>query len=141
MDSTSAADLTVRSPWLRVFARLHGWFYVLGGIWPVVSPRTFQALTAPKMDFWLAQTVGLVLAVIGVVVLLAARERHLTKEIALLAGGVALVIGLVDLYGVTQPRTTSAYLLDAPAEFVLAAIWAVAWWRAPSPAATRRPPR
>lgn len=42
-------------------------FYVLTGIWPSLSMSTFEAVTGPKTDDWLVQTVGVLILVIGVV--------------------------------------------------------------------------
>jgi hypothetical protein len=39
-------------------ALLQGGYFLFTGIWPLVSRRTFEAVTGPKKDFWLAQTVG-----------------------------------------------------------------------------------
>mgnify|MGYP003293179536 CR=1 FL=1 len=42
-----------------------GGFYVLSGVWPLVSMRTFELVTGPKTDDWLVRMVGLLAAVIG----------------------------------------------------------------------------
>lgn len=122
------------SPFLRVrladrLARFQGWFYLTTGLWPLGSPGTFQRVTGTKLDFWLAQTVGLLLAAFGAVLLLAARGGRLTKELALLGALQAAVLAGVDLYCVAQPRTTPAYLLDGVLEAGLVAGWLLVWRR------------
>lgn len=107
----------------RSLARIQGWFYLITGAWPLVSGDSFQAVTGFKADFWLAQTVGLLLAVSGAVLLMAARHGRITPEIRWLAAGEAVVLGLVDLYCVHQPRTTRVYWLDAIVEAALVIGW------------------
>lgn len=111
----------------RLLAQLQGWYYIAGGAWPLISPGTFQAVTGDKVEFWLVITVALHLVIIGGVLILAARGGRITREIALLGGATALMLAIVDVYCVTEPRTTRAYYLDALAEFGLAVLWAFAF--------------
>lgn len=108
---------------LRVVGTVHGWYYIVTGAWPLLSSGTFQLVTGPKQDLWIAQTVGLLLVVCGGVLALAARANRITSEIVLLAVGLAVTLGIVDLICVRQPRTTWAYLLDAPVELAFAVGW------------------
>jgi len=114
------------STWI---ARLQGWFYLLSGIWPLISGHTFQAVTGYKADFWLAQTVGLLLAITGVVLILAARASRITREIKLLGTLQSAALMVVDLYCVSQPRTTWSYLLDAVVELGFVAGWCLSGLR------------
>lgn len=104
-------------------ARAQGWFYLLSGVWPLLSAGTFQAVTGYKADFWLAQTVGLLLAITGVVLILAARANRITREIKLLGALQAAALMAVDFYCVFQPRTTWSYLLDAGVELGFVIAW------------------
>jgi hypothetical protein len=52
-------------------ALAQGAYYLLTGVWPLLSLRTFELVTGPKTDDWLVRTVGVlvlavVLAVLGV---------------------------------------------------------------------------
>jgi cytochrome b subunit of formate dehydrogenase len=120
----SALPLAVR------LGRLQGWFYFTTGIWPLVAGSSFQVVTGVKADFWLAQTVGALLAISGAVLWRAAKLNRITPEIMLLAAGQAAVLAVADVYGVFQPGTTPVYLLDAVVEATLVAGWARAWRRA-----------
>jgi hypothetical protein len=132
-DSSFLSNTPVRpgeSFWLLVFlARLQGGFYLVTGIWPLLAPQSFQFVTGGKLDFWLAQTVGALIAITGIVLILAARRAAISAEIALLAALQAVALGIIDLYCVSLPRTTAVYLLDAGVEFAFAAVWAWGWWR------------
>jgi ABC-type Fe3+-siderophore transport system permease subunit len=108
-------------------ARIQGWFYLLTGVWPLASANSFQLVTGFKADFWLAQTVGWLLAVSGAVMLHAARARRVTPEIIGLGAGQAFVLALMDIYAVFQPSATPVYLLDVVVEAALIAGWLRVW--------------
>lgn len=112
-----------------LIARIQGWFYLFSGAWPLLHRDSFEAVTGPKTDFWLVRTVGLLLCVSGGVMLLAARARRVTREIALLGVLQAAALLVVDLVCVFEPRTTPIYLLDAMAETALIAGWRFSWRR------------
>lgn len=111
---------------IRFLAMAHGAFYAVSGLWPVVHLSSFLALTGPKRDAWLAQTVGALLAVTGIALLLAARHRRLGPEWALLAGGQAAALAIVDVVMVARDRIAAIYLLDALVEGALVLAWVVA---------------
>ena len=103
-----------------------GIYYLVTGIWPLVSIRTFQWVTGPKYDRWLVKTVGVLVAVIGGVLTMAGLRRQTTREIALLAAGSAAGLTAIDVVYVARKRISPIYLLDAVAEVVLIAGWLVA---------------
>ena len=108
---------------LRIVGRIQGYFYIVTGAWSLIGPRSFQIVTGFKADFWIAQTVGAILALIGLVILLAVRARRITREIVVLGAGCALILGIADVLCVFAPRTTHAYWLDAVAEIAFAIAW------------------
>ena len=106
-----------------VLAQVQGAYYLASGAWPLISPSSFQRVTGQKLEYWLVETVGLLLMVSGAALLLAGRASRVTREIALLGAGTAVVLGGVDIYCVFEPRTTRAYWLDAVLELALVAAW------------------
>ncbi len=103
---------------------VQGAFYVVSGLWPVVHPRSFEAVTGKKKERWLAQTTGALIAAIGVALLAGARERSRTAKTLGIAS--ALVLGGADLAFVGQRRISPVYLGDAAAEAALVATWLLA---------------
>ncbi len=97
--------------------------YILTGVWPWLSMRTFLKVTGPKEDLWLVKTVGALVTVVGVVLGLAVRRRRVTPEIALLGAGSAGALAGVDALFVAQGRIPPVYLLDMVGELVLVAGW------------------
>jgi len=95
-----------------------GWIYVVAGLWPLVSLRTFEMVTGPKVDHWLVRTVGLLTVVVGAVIVRARRRARVTPEIVLLASGVAASYVVIDAYYALAGRISPIYLADAAMELV-----------------------
>lgn len=110
-------------------ALIQGAYFLVTGIWPLIDIDSFQSVTGPKTDLWLVRTVAVLVTVIGVVLVAAARRRYAGPEIALLAVGSALGLAAIDLIYVLSRTIPPIYLADAGAELGLAAGWAVAWRR------------
>ncbi|MCG6497775.1 hypothetical protein [Kitasatospora sp. A2-31] len=105
-------------------ARAQGLFNLVGGLWPVLSLRTFEAVYGAKTDRWLQRTNGALLASTGISLLLAepgsAGVRH-ARRVGL---GSALTLLTADAVYVPLRRIPATYLLDAAKE----AAWVAAWW-------------
>ncbi|MFF8606849.1 hypothetical protein ACF06X_12995 [Streptomyces sp. NPDC015346] len=107
-------------------ARLHGWFHVVTGVWPLIHRRSFERITGPKADVWLLQTVSGLLVVIGGTQIRAARTETGTALARTLGTGAAVTLFLIDVSYATPGRIRRVYLLDA----VFQALWLTAWQRA-----------
>ena len=102
-------------------------YYMATGVWPLVSPRSFQAVTGRKHDFWLAQTAGVLIAVTGLTLAVASREGSLRSATArTLAIGSAAGLAAVDVVFVARRRISPIYLADAVAELGIVAGWLAA---------------
>jgi hypothetical protein len=112
---------------LSMVAIGQGGFYLVTGIWPLLSIRSFEWVTGPKRDRWLVKTVGVLIAVIGGVTALAGQRKCVTPEIALLAGGSAAGLATIDVVYVRRGRIRPIYLLDAISEVGLIVAWLLAW--------------
>ncbi len=98
-------------------------YYVITGIWPMVSRRGFEAVTGRKTDFWLVRMVGWLVLVIGVVLGRANHKERLTPEIKLLSMGSALSLGGVSLWYAAKRRVSWIYAADTAAELVILYGW------------------
>jgi hypothetical protein len=110
---------------LPMVALAQGTFYLATGLWPLIDIDSFQAVTGPKTDLWLVRTVGVLVAVIGAVLMTAARRRLPGAEITLLAIGSALGLTAIDIIYVLSRTIPPVYLADAGAEIGFAAGWAL----------------
>ncbi len=110
-----------------VLSQVQGWFYLVTGIWPLLAGTSFQRVTGFKVDFWLAQTVGVLLAISGLILILAGRRGRVTPEIKLMALLQAGSLAVADVYCIQKPNTTPVYLVDALAEIGLVIAWLFVW--------------
>src|SRR3954470_20255740 len=81
---------------------VQGIYYLVTGVWPLVSIETFQMVTGRKTDHlvtgreadhWLVMTVGVLITAIACTLLVAACRRKYPVEVAVLA--VASALGLI----------------------------------------------
>ncbi|MBE2320619.1 hypothetical protein DVA67_031960 [Solirubrobacter sp. CPCC 204708] len=91
-------------------------YYLGTGLLPFVSRRAFEAVTGPKREWWLVQTVGAVVTVVGGTVASAAARRRVTPEVLGLAAGSAASLAAIDVVYVARGRIAPSYLLDAAAQ-------------------------
>jgi hypothetical protein len=111
--------------WMKHVWLGQGIYYLISGIWPLVSIRTFELVTGPKFDVWLVHTVGLFLIVIGVTLLSAGKNRRVTFEIFLVGLGSAVALGAIDVVYALKGRISPIYLLDALVEIAFAGLWII----------------
>jgi hypothetical protein len=102
-----------------------GGYYVLTGIWPIVSPGTFQLVLGPKVDMWLAQVLGAVLCVPGTILLRASYKNRMTHDAYWMAIGVMVVLIASDVILVSCGIVRTIYLADAAVQFIILIIFTV----------------
>jgi len=110
---------------VRRILALQGALYVVAGLWPLLHMASFEWVTGPKTDDWLVQTVGLLLAVIGAVLLSNAR-RTPRADILALALGAATSLAAIEIVHVANATISAIYLLDACIELAFAAVLVLA---------------
>ena len=88
-------------------------YYLATGLWPLFHRRSFEAVTGPKVDFWLVQTVGVLVTAIGAGLALASRRRRPPDELRVVAGVAAAGLAVVDVVHVARRRIRPVYLVDA----------------------------
>lgn len=98
---------------------VQGGYYAAAGVMPFLSRRLFEAATGPKQEWWLVQTVGGLVTVIGAGLVCAARAAHPPAETVLTAGGSAAVLAGIDVAYAIKRRIAPTYLLDAGAEVAI----------------------
>jgi len=103
-----------------------GVFYVATGVWPLVSPGTFQMVTGPKVDMWVVKTLGGMIAVVGGVLCAAGARGEVPREVRALGALSAASLAAADAVYVLKGRISRVYLLDAAVELALIGGWAAA---------------
>jgi hypothetical protein len=103
----------------RAVLTAQGVYYVTTGALPLVSRQAFEAVTGPKREWWLVQTVGAIVAVAGGALLSGARHRRITPELLGLSAGCAVSLAAIDAVYVAKRRIAPIYLADAAAQLAL----------------------
>ena len=111
---------------MNFLAIFQGIYFLLTGVWALVSIDTFQKVTGPKIDLWLVKTVGVIVTVIGAVLISAGLRGNVTFEIFLLAVGNAIALAGIDVYYSLKGVISKIYLADAVIELILIILWALA---------------
>ena len=114
---------------LRAVLRVQAAFYVLTGLWPLVSMGSFELVTGPKTDDWLVHMVGLLAAAIGATLWVGSRQARPDGAAVFLAAASAASLAAIDLRYALMGRISAVYLLDAAAELVLLAVVVAGWLR------------
>lgn len=96
-------------------AAVQGAYYVLTGPTPFISRRGFEAVTGPKQDWWLVETVGGIVTVVGAALF--------STQSRLLGVGSAAVLGAIDVVYVWRRAISPVYLVDAAIQGVCLALW------------------
>jgi hypothetical protein len=107
----------------QVLALGQGLYYFSSGAWPLLSMRSFEAVTGPKTDRWLVRTVGTLITVMGAVLVSAGARGRVSPEIAGLAVGSAAGLAAIDVGYALAGRISKVYLLDAALELGLVGGW------------------
>jgi hypothetical protein len=99
-----------------------GLFNVVGGLWPLLSIRSFEAVFGPKADRWLAYTVAGLLITNGLDQLMCARAGELAaaRRIGI---GTAATLAAIDGVYVPVGRIRWTYLIDAAFETGWILLW------------------
>jgi hypothetical protein len=119
-----------RRPSARRIAGAQAAYFLPTAVAPIVSRRGFEAVTGPKREWWLVITVAALVGSIGAALAVGARQDEPGPELAVLGGGAAAGLALVDIVYVTRRQISPMYLLDAVVELGFVAAWLR---RAPSP--------
>jgi hypothetical protein len=92
-------------------------------LWPLVNMRSFVAVTGPKTDYWLVNTVALLLVASGLTFLDASRMTPFPRPLAFLAVAEAIAIASVSIYYPMRKRISKIYYADAALQILLMLGW------------------
>jgi hypothetical protein len=128
MVKNNPATLAIFLTWTQ------GLYFLVTGVWPIVSVETFQLVTGLKSDHliadppteadhWMLNTIAALIVAISLVLLAAARRRQISFDIALLAVLSAAALTTIDVIYVARGTIAPIYLADAAVEVVLIVGW------------------
>ena len=101
----------------RFIVAAQGTYYVIAGLWPIVSLSTFEEVSGPKTDDWLVHTVAVLAIVIGATLLFGVRRRPGAEVLFLSCAG-ALGFAAIDLTYGLRGTISPVYLADAGVELL-----------------------
>ncbi|HEY0191502.1 MAG TPA: FAD-dependent oxidoreductase [Kofleriaceae bacterium] len=95
---------------------VQGAYYVATGLWPLIHPRSFEAVTGRARQGWLGRALGGAIAVAGAALLADRNARRLGL-------GTAAALGVAGVALAVSRRGTRAYFAEAVLEAGFAAAW------------------
>ena len=107
----------------RILAGVQGSYFLLTGVWPLLHMSSFLAVTGPKTDLWLVETVGILVAAIGAGLLLSAIRATQGLEISIIAVLASLGLMAIDVIYTSRGVISKIYLADAVPEILFVVAW------------------
>jgi hypothetical protein len=111
-----------------------GVYFLLTGLWPIVHIESFQAVTGEKTDHlvtghegdhWLVNTVGALVAAIGLSLIVAAYRQRVAPEVMLVGLLTAAALTAIDIVYVARSTIAGVYLADAALEIAIIVAWSI----------------
>jgi hypothetical protein len=96
-------------------------YYIATGVWPLLHRRSFERVTGPKIDYWLVQTVGVLVLAVGASLAYGVRRGGPAPELRLAAITTAVGLAGIDVVHVARRRISPVYLADMVVELGLVA--------------------
>lgn len=101
------------------FMLIHGIYYFITGIWPILHIHSFMEVTGYKTDIWLVKTVGGLITAISIYILSCCYYRIYNIPFLILAVSSALILAFIDIYYVLNKTISVVYLVDAIPEIII----------------------
>ena len=107
----------------RLLLIVHGLYLLIGGGWPLVHWKSFEAVTGPKLDEFLVHTVALLLILVGNI-LLGQRRTAVERSAVQLAMGTSLILGTVAIVSAAGGWVWKVYFIDGTIHLLFVLAWA-----------------
>jgi hypothetical protein len=100
----------------------HAFYFLITGLWPLVSIDSFMFVTGWKHDIWLVKTVGLLTAsiAVGLTVSLIRNKYELAFLIAIVCACLSFLY--IDVFYWCKGVLRGVYLVDAAIQILLCAV-------------------
>jgi hypothetical protein len=121
MGTHAGVSRTQRSA--RLLARGQGYYFLITGIWPLVHMPSFLWVTGPKADFWLVETVGVLVIAIGLALVTSSLRPLPPRPVIIQAMAAAAGLATIEVIYVLNGTIWPIYLADAVVEVVF-----ITWW-------------
>ncbi len=101
---------------LKTVSLIQGAYYLITGMWSIISQRTFQKVTGSKESVWLVKTAGVLFRVIGGALMVGGLRPRPSMESQFLGPATAMGVAAAEIVYTTEDRIPPVYLLDAVVE-------------------------
>lgn len=108
----------------RYLRNVHGVYLLIGGAWPLLHLRSFEAITGPKSDDFLVRSVALLLLLAGSI-LLAQRKAPFERSAVQMAMGTSFSLGCVAVISALGGWIWKIYLIDGAIHLLFVLAWTV----------------
>ena len=98
-------------------------YWLFGGLWPLVSMRSFERVTGNKHDEWLVRSVALLMLSVVVTLETLREGGRGDRGMRVLGASSAASLGAVAAIGALIGRISPVYILDAVVDLALTAAW------------------
>lgn len=96
-------------------------YYIATGAWPLISRRSFEAVTGPKTDWWLVQMVGLLAMTSGIAIAMGTFDERPARGTLALSLLSAFSFAAIDAVYALKGTISRVYLADAAVEAAIIA--------------------
>lgn len=105
---------------MKTVFSIAGIYYLITAIWPLVSIRTFEKVSGPKIDKWLVYTVSLLLLGPSLLYLYSGfSDSEVHNSIIFLALINAIALTFIDVYFSFKKVIWKTYLIDAVLQILI----------------------
>lgn len=104
---------------IRKTLLFQGCYFLITGLWPLISIASFMAVTGPKTDIWLVKTLSLQIVAMGIVLCTGSLNTRFNPAVVLLSMLSAIGFILADVYYVIKGVILPIYLADAFVEVII----------------------
>jgi hypothetical protein len=102
---------------------IQGLYSLVTAVWPIVHIRSFIAVTGPKTDIWLVETVAVLILAIAVLLLVHLRYLLPILPVALMAITMSVGLLVIDFYYPSVYRISKIYMVDGILQMIFLVTW------------------
>ncbi|MFC4163401.1 hypothetical protein ACFOWU_07050 [Epilithonimonas zeae] len=107
----------------KIFPFLHGCYYTLTSVWPLLHLDSFLNVTGGKTDIWLVRTVSIALLPYGLLSFYIAFSKRKSPIVALTCALCCFGLALVDAFYYMAGVIKWVYLIDAAIQMIFLLYW------------------
>jgi NAD(P)-dependent dehydrogenase (short-subunit alcohol dehydrogenase family) len=103
---------------------LQGAYYLITGLLPIVSMRSFEKTLGERQEDWLMKTHSAVMAALGGILIWAGLRKSKSPEIPAMGAAAAATLAVPETYYMARKRIQRNFLLDVAPQLAFIGLWA-----------------